>query len=60
MFHIPNIFISQLGNNYRFLRQGDKQSIIILGITSNNVIVNTANFDGANVASSIDTYVYTT
>lgn len=60
MFHIPYIFISQLGNNYSFLRQGDRQSIIILGITSNNVIVNTANFDGANVASSIDTYVYTT
>lgn len=60
LFHIPNYFISQLGNNYRFLRQGDSQSIIILGVTSNLVTLNTAMFDGANVASNIDLYVYST
>ena len=60
LFHIPNYFISQLGNNYRFLRQGDLQSTIILGVTSNLVTLNTAMFDGANIASNIDLYVYST
>lgn len=60
LYHIPYIFISQLGSNYRFLRTGDEQSIIILGITSSNVVLNTAMFAGTNVIANIDTYVYTT
>ena len=60
LYHIPNIFISQLGSNYRFVRIGDEQAVIILGITSNLVVVNTAKFAGVDYISSIDTYVYTT
>lgn len=60
LYHIPYIFISQLGSHYRFLRTGDAQSIIILGITSSNVVINTATFAGTNVIANIDTYVYTT
>ena len=60
LFHIPYIFISQLGSYYRFLRTGDVQSTIILGITSSNVVINTAIFDGTNIIANVDTYVYTT
>lgn len=60
LYHIPNIFISQLGSNYRFVRIGDEQANIILGITSNLVVANTAKFAGVDYISSIDTYVYTT
>ena len=60
LFHIPYIFISQLGSYYRFLRTGDVQSTIILGITSSNVVINTAVFDGTNIIANVDTYVYTT
>lgn len=60
LYHIPYIFISQLASNYRFLRTGDEQSIIILGITSSNIVINTAIFAGTNVIANIDTYAYTT